>query len=77
MHESVNMRRRVEEDGLWVVNSCQQGVRVVYLICMPLIVPAEEVTANSVPAAAVIQRWRTLFGFTGRKGSAGGPVRQM
>ncbi len=24
--------------------------------------------ANSVPAAAVIQRWRTLFGFTGRKG---------
>ncbi len=77
MHESVNMRRRVEEDGLWVVNSCQQGVRMVYLIRMPLIVPAEEVTANSVPAAAVIQRWRTLFGFTGRKGSAGGPVCQM
>ncbi len=24
MHESVNMRRRVEEDGLRVVNSCQQ-----------------------------------------------------
>ncbi len=32
MHESVNMRRRVEEDGLWVVNSCQQGVRIVRLI---------------------------------------------
>ncbi len=77
MHESVNMRHRVEEDGLWVVNSCQQGVKMVYLIHRPLIVPAEEVTANSVPAAAVIQRWRTLFGFTGRKGSAGGSVCQM
>ena len=32
MHESVNMRRRVEEDGLRVVNSCQQGVRVASLI---------------------------------------------
>ncbi len=30
-------------------------------------VPEEEATANSVPAAAVIQRWQALFGFTGRK----------
>ena len=36
-------------------------------------VPGEEATANYVPAAAVTRRWRALFGFTGRKGSAGGP----
>jgi len=29
-------------------------------------VPLEEATANSVPAAAVRQRWRALPGFTGR-----------
>eukprot|EP00828_Plagiopyla_frontata_P021186 TRINITY_DN274_c0_g3_i5.p1 TRINITY_DN274_c0_g3~~TRINITY_DN274_c0_g3_i5.p1 ORF type:complete len:127 (-),score=3.44 TRINITY_DN274_c0_g3_i5:309-689(-) len=32
MHESVMMRRRVEEDGLRVVNSCQQGRNVALLI---------------------------------------------
>jgi hypothetical protein len=37
-----------------------------------LIVAEEEGTANSVPAAAVIQRSRALFGFTGRKGCVGG-----
>ncbi len=41
---------------------------------MNLIVPEEEATANSVPAAAVIQRWQALFGFTGRKGCVGGSV---
>ena len=35
-------------------------------------VPKEEATANYVPAAAVIRRWRALSGFTGRKGSVGG-----
>ena len=35
-------------------------------------VPAKEATANSVPAAAVIQRWQALFGFIGRKGCVGG-----
>ena len=30
--------------------------------------------ANSVPAAAVIRRWQALFGITGLKGGAGGPV---
>ena len=34
----------------------------------------EEGAANSVPAAAVIQRPRALFGFTGRKGCVGGRV---
>ena len=38
-----------------------------------MIVPEEEETANSVPAAAVIQRSQALFGFIGRKGRVGGP----
>ena len=32
----------------------------------------EQATANYVPAAAVIRRWRALSGFTGRKGRVGG-----
>ena len=32
MHESVNMRRRVEDDGLRVVNSCPEGVSADWLI---------------------------------------------
>ena len=35
-------------------------------------VPDEEAPANSVPAAAVIQRVRALFGIIGRKARAGG-----
>ena len=37
-------------------------------------VPPEKATANFVPAAAVIRRWRALFGFTGRKEYVGGFV---
>ena len=36
--------------------------------------PPKEATANSVPAAAVIQRSQALFGITGRKGCVGGTV---
>ena len=39
-------------------------------------VPAEEVTANYVPAAAVIRRWRALSGITGCKGCVGGAASQ-
>ena len=35
-------------------------------------VPEEEAPANSVPAAAVIQRGQALFGIIGRKGCVGG-----
>ena len=35
-------------------------------------VPFKKATANYVPAAAVIRRWRALSGFIGRKGCAGG-----
>ncbi len=37
-------------------------------------VPEEEAPANSVPAAAVIQRVQALFGIIGRKGCVGGAV---
>ncbi len=77
MRESVTMRRRVQDDGLRVVNCCQGGAIARVLIHLGLIVPPEEATANSVPAAAVIQRWRALFGFTGRKGCVGGFVCRM
>ena len=59
----------MKDEGFRVVNFCQRG--------KTLIVPSEEATANYVPAAAVIRRWRALFGITGRKGSAGGLLSQM
>ena len=34
-------------------------------------VPHEKATANYVPAAAVIRRWRALSGIIGRKEGAG------
>ena len=47
------------------------------LTVFALIVPEEEETANSVPAAAVIQRSQALFGFIGRKGCVGGAVSRV
>ncbi len=51
--------------------------KAVDLIRRQLIVAEEEGTANSVPAAAVIQSSQALFGFTGRKGCVGGRVSLM
>ncbi len=51
--------------------------KIYILIECELIVAKEEGTANSVPAAAVIQRSQALFGFTGRKGCVGGRVSLM
>ena len=64
MGESLTQQRRVEDDGLRVVNSFGQG--------RARTVPVKQVTANYVPAAAVKRRWQALSGFTGRKGCAGG-----
>ena len=50
------------------------AIKALGLIRQVLIVAEEEGTANSVPAAAVIQRSQALFGFTGRKGCVGGGV---
>ena len=65
MGATLTQQCRVRDEGLRIVNRCQEGR-------IQLTVPLEEVTANYVPAAAVIRRWRALFGFIGRKGSAGG-----
>ena len=72
MGESLTQQRRVEDEGLWIVNSCQRGKSEVTSYVIELIVPAEEAPANSVPAAAVIQRGQALFGIIGRKGRVGG-----
>ena len=72
MGETLTMRRCVEDDGLRVVNSCHGGRGGGTQHVPELTVPQEEAPANSVPAAAVIQRSRALFGFTGRKGRVGG-----
>ena len=64
MGGTLTQQRRVEEEGLRIVNSCLLG--------RSMTVPEEEATANYVPAAAVIRRWRALSGITGRKGRVGG-----
>lgn len=69
MGETLMQQRRVEEEGLRIVNSCLLGRNMT--------VPEEEATANYVPAAAVIRRWRALSGITGRKGRVGGLLSQM
>ena len=72
MGETLTQQRRVEDEGPWIVNSCQQGKSNLTSYVRELIVPAEEAPANSVPAAAVIQRGQALFGIIGRKGRVGG-----
>lgn len=74
MGATLKERRRVEDEGFRVVNSCHLGTRPVQT---GVIVPEEEETANSVPAAAVIQRSQALFGFIGRKGRVGGGVSRV
>ncbi len=69
MGESLMQRRRVGDEGLWVVKPCQWG-RI-------MTVPVEEAPANYVPAAAVTRRGRALSGITGRKGRVGGLSSQV
>ena len=77
MGETLKERRRVEDEGLRIVNSCHLRTRDRGITAPVLIVSEEEETANSVPAAAVIQRSQALFGFIGRKGCVGGRVSRM
>ncbi len=72
MGESLTQRRRVRDEGLRIVNLCQQGRTVTVLISSELTVPAKEAPANYVPAAAVIRRGQALSGLTGGKGSVDG-----
>jgi hypothetical protein len=64
MGASLMQQRRVEDDGLRIVNSFWGG--------RERTVPPESVSANYVPAAAVKRRRQALSGITGRKARAGG-----
>ncbi len=76
MGESLTQRRRVRDEGLRVVNLCQEGRTAMVLISHGLTVPPKEAPANSVPAAAVIRRVQALIGITGRKAHVGCLVSQ-
>jgi hypothetical protein len=69
MGGTLTQQRRVKDEGLRVVNFFDWGRN--------LTVPKEQATANYVPAAAVIRRWRALSGITGCKGRVGGDASQM
>jgi hypothetical protein len=64
MGETLTEQRRVQDDGLRVVNCFSLG--------RERTVPEEQAPANYVPAAAVIRRGQALSGVTGRKARAGG-----
>ena len=64
MGASLTEQRRVQEEGLRIVNCFSRG--------REWTVPEEEAPADYVPAAAVIRRGRALSRFTGRKARVGG-----
>ncbi len=66
MGETLTQRRRVRDDGPSGCKPLSAGTK--------MMVPAEEVPANYVPAAAVIRRGQALSGFIGRKELVGGSV---
>ncbi len=72
MGESLTEQRRVNEEGLRIVKFCYRGRTVYVGNDVQVTVLCEEATANYVPAAAVIRRWRALSGIIGRKEGAGG-----
>ncbi len=66
----------MKDEDLRVVNFCQLRKKVVGLIARILTVLNKEVSANSVPAAAVRRGRQALFGIIGRKGRVGGQASQ-
>ena len=77
MGETLTEQRRVKEEVIRYVNFCHRGRTVDIGNDIQVTVLEEEATANYVPAAAVIRRWRALSGFTGCKGRVGGHASQM
>src|ERR1039457_5085504 len=71
MGASLTERRRVEDEGLRVVNSCREGGR------SKLDLPLEEARAKFMPAAAVRRTVLTLFGITGLEARVGGWGRRL
>ena len=72
MGGTLTEQRRVKEEGLRTVNFCYKGRKADTGNGIRVTVLYEEATANYVPAAAVIRRWRALSGIIGRKGCVGG-----
>ena len=72
MGESLTEQRRVSDEGLRIVKLCYEGKTRPRGNARTPMVPRQKVTANYVPAAAVIRRWRALSGIIGRKERAGG-----
>ncbi len=77
MDESLMEQRRVSEEGFRIVKLCCQRRTCVRVTIHAVTVSDQKVTANYVPAAAVIRRWQALSGFIGRKGNAGGLLSLM
>jgi hypothetical protein len=71
MGESLTEQRRVNDEGLWVAEFCCGGRTYGIGNDVVVTVPHQKATANYVPAAAVIRRWRALSGIIGRKGCVG------
>jgi hypothetical protein len=69
MGASLTERRRVGDDAFRSVNPFSRGRDRTVL--------GEEVSANYVPAAAVIRRRQALSGVTGRKACVGGWLRPV
>ncbi len=74
MGESLTQQRRVCDEGLRIVKHYREGREAPGEQSGDRTVPREEAPANSVPAAAVIQRVRALFGIIGRKALVGGTL---
>ncbi len=72
MGETLIQQCRVCEEGLRVVKHFRLGRKVWRQYRRTLTLLTEEAPANSVPAAAVIQRVQALIGITGRKACVGG-----
>ncbi len=72
MGESLTQQRRMSDEGLRIVKLCPGERKAGEEPA--LTVPQEKAPANSVPAAAVIQRVQALFGIIGCKGCVGGSV---
>ena len=69
-------RRRVSEEVFRYVKLCCEGRTAHTGNGMGVTVLYQKATANYVPAAAVIRRWRALSGIIGRKEGAGGTDRK-
>ena len=72
MGETLTEQRRVKEEGFRIVNFCYKGRTAATGNGSRVTVLYYKATANYVPAASVIRRWRALSGIIGRKEGAGG-----